>query len=118
MSASSVCVTCGTLSHERCRKGPESLLIRERDLVSTGPNFEKSCVGPSGIAEPPAAGAAAGPALPPQCGLDILLGEASLLAAAFQPDEVDTKLACQPPHAGTGVDADEVVRDGRRQARR
>ena len=28
MSASSLCVTCGTLSHDRCRNGPDTFLIR------------------------------------------------------------------------------------------
>ena len=62
MSASSLCVTCGTFSHERCRNGPEIRVILDSGCVSTGPNFEKSCAGISGMPEPPdgAAGAAAG----------------------------------------------------------
>src|SRR5215218_3110917 len=60
MSASSLCVTCGMLSHDRCRNGPDTFLMRGSACVSTGPNFEKSCAGISGIPEPcGAAGAAA-----------------------------------------------------------
>jgi hypothetical protein len=63
MSASSLCVTWGTLSQERCRKGPETFLIRGRGAVSMGPNVEKSCAGISGIPAPVADAAAgwAGP---------------------------------------------------------
>ena len=60
MSASSFCVTCGTFSHERCRNGPDTFLIRDSSLVSTGPNLPKSCAGISGIPEPCATAAAAG----------------------------------------------------------
>ena len=59
MSASSAWVTCGTLSHERCRCGPDSFLIRESGTVRTGPNFEKSTSGMGGMPVPPAAAAGA-----------------------------------------------------------
>jgi hypothetical protein len=59
MSASSLCVTCGTLSQERCRCGPDTFLIRDRGCRSTGPNLLKSCAGIGGIAPPCAAGAGA-----------------------------------------------------------
>ncbi len=36
MSASSLCVTCGTLSQDRCRNGPDTFLIRDSATVSTG----------------------------------------------------------------------------------
>jgi hypothetical protein len=58
MSASSLWVTWGTFSHDRCRKGPDSFLIRGSGTVSTGPNLEKSWAGISGMPAP-AAGAAA-----------------------------------------------------------
>jgi hypothetical protein len=45
MSASSLWVTWGTFSQERCRNGPEIFLIRGRGWVSTGPNLEKSWAG-------------------------------------------------------------------------
>src|SRR3954469_3351454 len=66
MSASSPCVTCGTLSQERCRCGPDRRLMRGSGFVSTGPNFEKSTAGISGMPIPPATigvvpGVAAGP---------------------------------------------------------
>jgi hypothetical protein len=61
MSASSLWVTWGTFSHERCRNGPESFLIRGRGALSTGPNLEKSWAGISGMPAP--AGTAAGAAL-------------------------------------------------------
>src|SRR5215213_7952886 len=65
MSASSLWVTWGTFSQERCRNGPEIFLIRGRGWVSTGPNLEKSWGGISGIPVPAAtAGAAAGAAGP------------------------------------------------------
>ena len=62
MSASSLCVTCGTLSQERCRNGPDTFLIRDSATVSIGPNLEKSWAGTSGMPDPAAAaaGAAAG----------------------------------------------------------
>src|ERR671913_18551 len=60
MSASSLWVTWGTFSHERCRNGPDSFLIRGSGTVSTGPNLEKSWAGTSGMPAP--AGAAAGAA--------------------------------------------------------
>src|SRR6266704_1474954 len=62
MSASSWCVTCGTLSQDRCRTGPEIFLMRASGRVSTGPNFAKSTAGISGMPVPTAAGAAAGAA--------------------------------------------------------
>src|SRR5215218_9200159 len=58
MSASSLWVTWGTLSQERCRKGPDSFLIRGSGTVSTGPNLEKSWAGNSGMPAPAGAGAA------------------------------------------------------------
>src|SRR5438034_3734950 len=48
MSASSCWVTCGMETQLRCRNPPESFLIRDRGLVSTGPNFAKSTCGHSG----------------------------------------------------------------------
>src|SRR6266571_2804565 len=48
MSASSCWVTCGIETQLRCRNPPESFLIRDRGLVSTGPNFAKSTCGHSG----------------------------------------------------------------------
>src|SRR5215211_7092417 len=64
MSASSLWVTWGTFSQERCRNGPEIFLIRGRGWVCVGPNLEKSWGGISGIPVPAAAGAAAGAAGP------------------------------------------------------
>ena len=61
MSASSSWVTCGTLSHDRCSAGPDSRWMRVSGRTSTGPNFEKSWAGTSGMpapAVPAAAGAA------------------------------------------------------------
>src|SRR5215218_1555566 len=66
MSASSPWVTCGTLSQERCRCGPESRLMRGSGLVSTGPNFAKSTAGISGMPMPAAAAGAAGAAAGPR----------------------------------------------------
>src|SRR5882672_972518 len=61
MSASSCWVTCGMETQLRCRNPPESFLMRESALVSTGPNFAKSTCGHSGRSKlrPPRAGAAA-----------------------------------------------------------
>src|SRR5215216_2233473 len=58
MSASSLWVTWGTFSHERCRKGPETFLIRGSGTVSVGPNLEKSWAGISGMPAPAGAAAA------------------------------------------------------------
>ena len=58
MSASSVCVTCGMLTQEAWRRGPEIFLMRESGTVSIGPNLAKSTCGTAGSA-PPAAGATA-----------------------------------------------------------
>src|SRR5690242_3759018 len=52
MSASSSWVTCGTLSQDRCSAGPDSRWMRVSGCTSTGPNFEKSCAGTSGIPAP------------------------------------------------------------------
>src|SRR5829696_7056108 len=66
MSASSLWVTWGTFSHERCRNGPDSFLILGSGTVSTWPNLEKSWAGISGMPAPAvavtvaAAGGAAG----------------------------------------------------------
>src|SRR5437868_5167794 len=49
------------LSHARCRYGPEMRLIRTIGLISTGPNFEKSTAGISGIPMPPDTAAVVGP---------------------------------------------------------
>ena len=77
MSASSLWVTCGMFSHERCSAGPEIFLIRLISTSSTGPNFEKSTAGIGGMPMPPcaappaAAGAAwrlAAPAARPRAG--------------------------------------------------
>ena len=54
MSASSVCVTCGTLTHDACRRGPEMRLMRDSGTVSIGPNLAKSTAGIAGRAPPPA----------------------------------------------------------------
>ena len=59
MSASSLWVTCGTFSHERCSAGPEIFLIRGISTSSTGPNFEKSTFGIGGMPMPPDGAAAA-----------------------------------------------------------
>ena len=61
MSASSQCVTCGTLTHDACRRGPEMRLMRDSGTVSTGPNLAKSTAGIAGQAAPPAGAAPAPP---------------------------------------------------------
>src|SRR5437016_2646256 len=74
MSASSSWVTCGTLSQDRCSAGPDSRWMRVSGRTSTGPNFEKSWAGTSGMPVPAPAGGypprtppsgAAGPRTPP-----------------------------------------------------
>ena len=82
MSASSLCVTCGTFSHERCRNGPDIFLIRGRSWRCTGPNFEKSCAGISGIPDPCGAAAAAGAAV---AGPLRKLSRSSLVIRPFAP---------------------------------
>src|SRR3546814_4657980 len=52
MSASSVCVTCGTFSHARCRCAADSLRIRASGRVSISPNCAKSTAGMVGIPPP------------------------------------------------------------------
>src|SRR4029453_12264956 len=118
MSASSLWVTGGTFSHDRCRKGPDSFLIRGSGTVSTGPNLEKSWAGISGMPAPAgaaAAGAAAagaprtparrggGPPRAQPRGQQVLLGDAALLPGALDGVQVPPELAGQPPHAGTGM---------------
>ena len=61
MSASSVWVTCGTLTHEACSRGPEIRLMRDSGTVSTGPNLAKSTSGTAGSAAPPPAATGAAP---------------------------------------------------------
>ena len=105
MSASSLCVTCGTLSHERCRNGPDTFLIRGSVLALTGPNFEKSCAGISGIPDPCGAAAAAGAAV---AGPLRKPSRSSLVIRPFAPlradlGQVDPELAGHPPHARAGV---------------
>ena len=82
MSASSLCVTCGTLSQERCRNGPDTFLIRDSATVSTGPNLEKSWAGISGIPDPPAAAAGGGRRLGGALeeGQQVVLGDPALRA--------------------------------------
>ena len=108
MSASSLWVTWGTFSHDRCRNGPDSFLIRGRGTVSTGPNLEKSWAGISGMPAP--AGAAAGAALagPRTAASRSSLRIRPFVAAALDGVEVDVELAGQPPHAGAGVGPGDV----------
>ena len=82
MSASSVWVTWGTFTHEACSRGPEMRLMRESGTVSIGPNLAKSTVGTAGKAAPPATGA---PDFA-QRRLDVLSGDAALLAGALDRD--------------------------------
>ena len=60
MSASSLWVTCGTFSQDRCRCGPDRFLMRDSGWISTGPNCAKSWAGISGMPVPVAGAAAAG----------------------------------------------------------
>ena len=56
MSASSNCVTCGTVSHARWRLRAETRRSLLSGCTSTAPHFEKSISGIAGTAKP--AGAA------------------------------------------------------------
>ena len=120
MSASSLCVTWGTLSQERCRKGPETFLIRGRGAVSMGPNVEKSCAGISGIPAPVAAAAAgwAGPFRNPSRSSLVMrpLGPVGVTAARSTPNSRAVRRtegpACipagvsTPPAAGAAAGAE------------
>ena len=115
MSASSLCVTCGTLSHERCRKGPDTFLIRGRAAVSIGPNFEKSCAGISGIPAPaPGRGGGLGRAL--QERQQVVLGDPALRPGRGDRGQVHAQLAGHPPHARAGVYPRRRVVDSDRAA--
>jgi hypothetical protein len=66
MSASSWFVTWGIITQLRCRLAPEIFLIRDRGLLSTGPNLAKSICGHgSRPSAAPLGAAAAGAAAPP-----------------------------------------------------
>src|SRR6478736_6417419 len=120
MSASSLCVTWGTLSQERCRKGPETFLIRGRGAVSMGPNVEKSCTGISGIPAPVAVAAAgwAGPLRNPSRSSLVMrpLGPVGVTAARSTPNSRAVRRtegpACipagvsTPPAAGAAAGAE------------
>ena len=55
MSASSCCVTCGTLTQLACSRGPEIFWMRDNGSVSMRPYFAKSTLGTAGsaLAAPP-----------------------------------------------------------------
>ena len=119
MSASSLCVTCGTLSQERCRNGPDTFLIRDSGWVSTGPNLEKSCAGISGIpipaGAPPARGRAAG------AGPRRNASRSSLVIRPFGPVPVTAARSTPSSRAsrrtlGPACDPAEVAAPGRRGA--
>ena len=50
MSASSCCVTCGTLTQLACSRGPEIFWMRDSGSVSMRPYFAKSTAGTAGSA--------------------------------------------------------------------
>ena len=81
MSASSVWVTWGTLTHEACSRGPEMRLMRDSGTLSIGPNLAKSTVGTAGSPAPPPA--ATGPHAAGERRLDVLAGDPAVLAAAL-----------------------------------
>src|SRR6478752_2248571 len=107
MSASSLCVTWGTLSQERCRKGPETFLIRGRGAVSMGPNVEKSCTGISGIPAPVAVAAAgwAGPLRNPSRSSLVMrpLGPVRVTAARSTPNSRAVRRTAGPACTPAGV---------------
>ena len=117
MSASSLWVTWGTLSQDRCSAGPDSRWMRDSGRVSTGPNFEKSCAGTSGMPPWAARAGAAGRAADRRD--HVLLEDPALGAGPGQRVEVKAELAGQPAHARPGVYAVEVRgRPSRRRGHR
>src|SRR4029453_3892482 len=111
MSASSLWVTWGTFSHDRCRNGPDSFLMRGRGTVSTGPNLEKSWAGISGMPRPAggaAAGGGGGARGAAHGGEQVVLDDPALLAGALDGVQVQAQLAGQPAHAGAGGGAGDV----------
>ena len=107
MSASSLCVTCGTLSHERCRNGPDTFLIRGSAWVSTGPNLEKSCAGISGMPDAlrRRRGRRRGLGRTLEEAEQVVLGDPALRPGRGDPGQVDAQLAGHPPHARPGMRA-------------
>src|SRR5690606_30417983 len=53
ISACSLLVTCGIMTQFRCRLAPEIFLMRDKGLLSIGPNLEKSILGQSSTLKPP-----------------------------------------------------------------
>ena len=78
--------------------------MRASGLVSIGPNLEKSWAGISGMPVPPAGAGPAGAGRAREEGLDVVLGDAALLAGALELGEIDVELAREPAHARAGVD--------------
>ena len=116
MSASSQCVTCGTFTHDACRRGPEMRLMRDSGTVSTGPNLAKSTAGIAGSA--PAA--ARDPGRASERRLDVLARDAPLLACALDQVQIEAELAREPAHRRAGEDAGKIrlCRSGRWPRRR
>ena len=101
MSASSNCVTCGTLTQLACRRGPEIFWMRLSGLRSTGPNAAKSTGGTRGSAAPRRRRRLG--QQPLDVRLDVLLGDAALGAAAPDPAEVHAQLAREAPDRRAGM---------------
>ena len=107
MSASSLMGDVGHVEPGPVQMRPEIFLIRASGRVSTGPNFEKSTAGISGMPMPPdRAGAAAGArCAAAEMALHVLLGDAALLAGALDRGEIDAELAGDAPHRGARMHA-------------
>ena len=95
MSASSCCVTCGTLTQLACSRGPEIFWMRDSGSVSTRPYFAKSTVGTAGSA-PPRGAAALHDLLDER--LDVVGRDAAFRARAAHAAEIDAELARELAH--------------------
>ena len=110
MSASSLCVTCGTLSHERCRNGPDTFLIRGSFWVSTGPNLRvvlrrdlRDTRTLPKTRHASGRGRGRGLGRPLEEAEQVVLGDPALRPGRGDPGQIDTQLAGHPPHTRPGM---------------